>query len=99
MTVPGVAWVTLIVMLLPVLAQFIGTQWPESNGYLWSGAIVVALGVVGKWLEMTFISKSVAATPPATDARPRSIGETGASLNASTPAPKLESRARRFLVG
>ena len=97
MTVPGVAWVTLIVMLLPVLAQFIGAQWPEANGYAWSGAIVVALGVVGKWLQMMFIDKPAPPAPPAAP-RPRAIGETGASTNAATPPPPPPSRLRRFLV-
>lgn len=91
MTVPGVAWVGLILLLIPVIQQFVQMQWPESS-YAITALIVGVLGVIGKWLEMYF-KPAAPPSPPA--ATPRGIGETGAS----TPTPKPESKARRFLVG
>lgn len=90
MTVPGVAWVGLILLLIPVIQQFVQMQWPEQS-YAITALVVGVLGVLAKWLEMYFKP----ATPPPAAPRPRSVGETGAS----TPAPQAESKVRRFLIG
>jgi protein-S-isoprenylcysteine O-methyltransferase Ste14 len=91
MTVPGVAWVGLILLLIPVIQTFVQMQWPEQS-YAITALVVGVLGVLAKWLEMYF---KPTPTPPAADPKPRSIGETGAS----TPPPRPPSRARRFLIG
>lgn len=89
MTVPGVAWIGLILLLIPIIQQFVQMQWPESS-YAITALVVGVLGVLAKWLEMYF--KPTAAPPPSATAR--SVGETGAS----TPAPQAPKKLRRFLV-
>lgn len=90
MNVPGVAWVGLILLLIPVIQQFVQMQWPEQS-YAITALIVGVLGVLAKWLQMYFQP----AQPPAPAATPRSVGDTGAS----TPPPAAPSKVRRFLVG
>lgn len=96
MSVPGVAWVGLILLLIPVIQTFVQMQWPESS-YAITALIVGVLGVLGKWLEMYF--KPAPPPPPPATPRPRAIGDTGTSVNASTPPPPSTRAARRFFLG
>ncbi len=87
MNVPGVAWVALILLLIPVLQQWIAMQWPEAS-YPITALIVGVLMAVGKWLQMYMQPQPAQPpTPPG-------------AMGAAAPEPvKQPSKVRTWLVG
>lgn len=93
MNVPGVAWVALVLLLIPVVQVFVQTQWPEAS-YPLTALIVGVLAALAKWLQMYF-QQGDQMLPPAVP-KSRAIGETGAS---TPPAARAWWSARKWLVG
>lgn len=62
---PGVAWVGLILLLIPVIQQWVAVQWPES-AYPISALFVGVLAALAKWLELA--QEKRAAPPPGVSA-------------------------------
>ena len=88
MNVPGVAWVGLILILIPVIQSFVAMQWPEQS-YPITFLIVGVLGGVAKWLQMYF-QPSQPAQPPAPSG----------AMSAAAPQPeKQPARLRTWLIG
>lgn len=87
MNVPGVAWVSLILILIPVVQSFVSMQWPESS-YAITALIVGVLGAVAKWLQMYFAQP---AQPPQLPA-----GAMSAPAPQSTQQP---SKVKTWLLG
>ncbi len=88
MNIPGVAWVSLILILIPVIQSFVSMQWPEQS-YAITALIVGVLGAVGKWLQMYF-QPAQPAQPPA---------PSGAMGAAAPEQPKQPSKVRTWLIG
>lgn len=90
MNVPGVAWVALILLLIPVLQQWIAMQWPEAS-YPITALVVGVLLAVGKWLQMYF--------QPAQPVQPQApAGVLDAAAPQSEPV-KQPSKVKTWLLG
>jgi protein-S-isoprenylcysteine O-methyltransferase Ste14 len=94
MNVPGVAWVGLVLLLIPVVQVFVQAQWPEAS-YPITALIVGVLAALAKWLQLYFQQDKI--LPPPAAAKPRAIGETGAST--PPPAAVRWFSAKKWLVG
>lgn len=90
MNVPGFAWVALILLLIPVIQQWITMQWPESS-YAITALVVGVLAAVGKWLQMYF-------TPAPPQILPMPDGALGAAAPRSEPV-KQPSKVKTWLLG
>lgn len=86
MNVPGVAWVGLILLLVPVIQTWVAMQWPEQS-YAITALIVGVMGALTKWLQMYFTQTTEPAQPP-----PGAMG---------APAPQADKpgKLRTWLVG
>ena len=87
MNVPGVAWVGLVLLLVPVIQTWVAMQWPEAS-YPITALIVGVLAAVGKWLQMYFTQPAEPETPPS--------GAMGAPAPQSTQQP---SKVKTWLIG
>lgn len=88
MNIPGVAWVSLILILIPVVQSFVSMQWPEQS-YAITALIVGVLGAVAKWLQMYFQP-----APPQVLPMPDGV------MGAPAPEPvKQPGKLRTWLVG
>ena len=90
MNVPGVAWVALILLLIPVLQQWIAMQWPEAS-YPITALVIGVLMAVGKWLQMYM-------QPAPPQVLPMPDGVMGAAAPQSEPQ-KQPSRVKTWLLG
>lgn len=84
MRTPGVVWVALVLLLIPVVQQFAAQQWPEQS-YPMTALIVGVLGALAKWLELYW--SDGAQTPP------------GAPADIPPAHSERSGRLRRFLLG
>ena len=88
MNVPVVAWVALILLLIPVIQQWIAMQWPESS-YAIAALVVGVLAAAGKWLQMYM-----------QPAPPQVLPMPDGAMSAPQPEqPKRTSKVRTWLVG
>lgn len=71
MSLPGTAWVALILLLIPVVQGWVAQQWPEAQ-YPATALVVGLLMAVAKWLEMVFRKPALEA--PQFEAGPGSKG-------------------------
>lgn len=91
MNVPGVAWVALILLLIPVIQQWIAMQWPESS-YAITALIVGVLAAVGKWLQMYM-------QPAQPQILPMPDAAFGAMSTPQPEQPKQPSKVKTWLIG
>lgn len=99
MNVPGVAWVSLILILIPVIQSFVSMQWPEQS-YAITALVVGILGALAKWLQMYFTPSTSSGNEP--QVLPTPNGVMGAAAPASTSSAtegESPSRVRTWLIG
>lgn len=92
MNVPGVAWVGLLLLLIPVIQAWVAMQWPEAS-YPITALIVGVLAAVGKWLQMYVQAKPQAPveTPPEAQSFAAPAGAVGSE--------KQPSKMKKWLLG